>query len=86
MSGQMCWLGTFSSETKILHLRLDANQPWKPYTAFRDLAAPDYPVPGGSKGFATFHKLRRAGWELIATEQAKQTFGSTPLISPPKAA
>lgn len=71
MSGQMCWLSSFGADgEKILHLRLEPNQPWKPYTAHRQYSVPDYPIPGGSKGWATYHKLLKAGWTLVPTNQA----------------
>jgi hypothetical protein len=72
MSGQMCWLSGFgTSEEKILHLRTEPNQPWQPYTASHH-AVPDYPVPRGSKGWATYQELMKAGWDLIPTAQARQ--------------
>ncbi|MBD2022770.1 hypothetical protein H6F43_21540 [Leptolyngbya sp. FACHB-36] len=78
MSKQMCWLSASGpNETKILHLRLQPGQPWKPYTAFPQFAAPDYRIPGGSKGWATYQKLIKAGWALIPTAQAHQALVST---------
>ncbi len=66
MVNEMCWLAPLgSNRAKILHLRTTANAPWRPYTAFPQYAAPDYPVPGGSKGWATYQKLRQAGWTLL---------------------
>lgn len=82
MVRQMCWLAKFGGNgQKILHLRLEANQPWKPYTLFPGLAVPDYPVPGGSKGWATAQKLMQAGWTVIPSDQA-QTYA----VNPPAAA
>lgn len=70
MTGYMCWLSRFGNDgEKILHLRLGVHQPWQPYTAFPHLAVPDYRVPGGSKGWATYQKLFKAGWNLIPSEQ-----------------
>jgi hypothetical protein len=72
MSGQMCWLSSIGSDgDKILHLRPRPDQPWQPYTASQH-AVPDYPVPGGSKGWATYQKLMKAGWSLIPVAQAHQ--------------
>lgn len=72
MTGQMCWLGDrASSAPKILHLRRQPHHPWQPYTAFPRLAAPDHNVPGGSKGWATYQKLFKAGWTLISTAEAQ---------------
>ncbi|ACK68791.1 conserved hypothetical protein [Gloeothece citriformis PCC 7424] len=73
MSGQLCWLPKFQSNGDlILHIRLESYQSWKPYTAFPMLKVPDYPIPGGSKGWATYQKLLKSGWTLIPTEQAKK--------------
>ncbi len=78
MSGQMCWLAKFGGDgEKILHLRSAPNQPWKPYTACREYAVPDYPIPGGSKGWATYQKLMKAGWTLIPSAQANRILTPT---------
>jgi hypothetical protein len=75
MAGQLCWIPTFASKGKLkLHLRLDPFQPWKPYTAFPHLCVPDYPVPGGSKGWATSQRLLYAGWTIISTAQVRASF------------
>ncbi len=67
--GQMIWQSTYSSQgAKILHLRLQNNKPWKPYTAFPQHSVPDYQVPKGSKGWATYQKLLKNGWELIPSD------------------
>ncbi len=72
--GQMCWLAQYESDgTKILHLRLKPEQPWKPYTAFPGLAVKDYPMPGGSKGWATYQKLFKANWELVSSSETHTT-------------
>jgi hypothetical protein len=71
MTGQMCWLSSFGSEHKILHLRLQSHQPWRPYNS-SPLAVPDYDVPGGSKGMATYHFLYKAGWQLLSSQEAKK--------------
>ncbi len=76
MTGQMCWLAKFGSESKILHLRLQPHHPWKPYNLFPGCSVPDYNVPGGSKGLATFQSLHRAGWEMVATKDASTKIGS----------
>lgn len=68
MSGQMCLLSSLEADKeKILHLRLQPNQPSKPYTSCPEYAVPDYRVPGGSKGWATYQKLLKAGWTLVPT-------------------
>ncbi len=70
MAGQMCWLAGLGGDAKILHLREQAHQPWKPYTSFPKYRVPDLQIPGASKGWTTFQKLRDAGWTLIATDAA----------------
>lgn len=66
MLREMCWLSPLGTNAaKILHLRTNRNEPWKPYTAFAQHAVPDHVIPGGSKGWATFQKLLRDGWTLI---------------------
>ncbi len=66
MMRQMCWLSRFGqSEEKILHLRTASYEAWRPYTAFPQYAVSDYRIPGGSKGWATYQKLTKAGWVLI---------------------
>jgi hypothetical protein len=71
MTGQMCWLSAFGADgEKILHLRRSPHDPWLPYTKMVGVAVPDYPIPRGSKGWATYQKLFEAGWVLIPTAQA----------------
>lgn len=72
MAGQMCWLSQLGGGEKILHLRLNQNEPWKPYTACPQFAIPDYNVPKGSKGWATYQKLMKAKWDLIPSAQAER--------------
>ncbi len=75
MQRQMCWLSSFgTNEQKILHLRSASPEPWRPYTAFPQYAVPDHRIPRGSKGWATYQKLRQEGWVLIpsATETATE--------------
>jgi hypothetical protein len=75
MLKEMSWLPMQQeNENMALHLRTAINQPWKPYTAFPEYAAPDYPIAEGSKGFATYHKLRLQGWNLIPTSLAKKQY------------
>jgi len=74
MAGQMSWLSSFGTEgEKILHLRRSPNEPWQPYTRCPEYAVPDYKIDGGSKGWATYQKLHKAGWQLIPTAQAQRT-------------
>jgi len=73
MARQMCWLSSNGTNAeKVLHLRLEQNQPWQPYTTFPQYAVLDYKVPGGSKGWATYQKLMQAGWSLVPNVQAQQ--------------
>lgn len=75
MTREMCWLPALGSDgTKILHLRTSPSQPWRPYTACPEYAVPDYRIPKGSKGWATYQKLLAAKWTLIPSEQAMQEF------------
>lgn len=79
MTGYMCWLPKLGSNgDKILHLRLKPHEPWKPYTAFPHYSVPDYRIPGGSKGWATYQKLLKAGWTLVASAEA---YGSSLIAS-----
>jgi hypothetical protein len=76
MLKQMCWLPRLGGNgDKILHLRTEPYQPWRPYTAFPQYAAPDYLEPGGSEGWATFQKLRIQGWNLVGSEGQQSDFG-----------
>jgi hypothetical protein len=69
----MCWLSkSGESGEKILHLQTAPNEPWRPYTAFRQFAVPDYNIPGGSKGWATYQKLLKAGWTLVPSARANE--------------
>ena len=78
MDRQMCWLQESNNRQNIvLHLRESIHQPWRPYTSYTQYAVPDYRVPGGSKGWATYQHLRKAGWNLIATAQANNYAVST---------
>ncbi len=74
MFKQMCWLpiaGTTGE--KVLHLRTAPNQPWRPYTAFPEYSISDYAIPGGSKGWATYQKLRSEGWSLAQSAPNMQS-------------
>lgn len=74
MTGQLCWLPKFGGNGQLfLHLRKEPHQPWKPHTAYPGLCVPDYPIPGGSKGWATSQKLLQAGWTMVSTDQARRS-------------
>ncbi len=82
MAGQLCWLPKFGANGQLfLHLRLEPYQPWRLHTAYPGVCIPDYPVPGGSKGWATCQKLLKAGWTLVPTQQAQQSFGDDSLAA-----
>lgn len=70
MTGQMCWLEGLGGGSKILHLREQPHKPWVPYQAFPQYRVADLQVPGASKGWTTYQKLRQAGWTLVPTAQA----------------
>jgi hypothetical protein len=73
MLKQLCWLPMAGSNgEKVLHLRTQLGEGWRPYTACPEYKVPDYKVPGGSKGWATYQKLLRAGWTLVPTAQAQR--------------
>lgn len=73
MHKRMCWLSKSGSDgEKILHLQTLPNESWLPYTAFPQYAIPDYLIPGGSKGWATYQKLLKAGWTLVPSSRAQE--------------
>ncbi|WP_427156793.1 hypothetical protein ACQFX9_15385 [Aliinostoc sp. HNIBRCY26] len=77
MSQQMCWISKSSGDDdKILYLQEAPGKPWRPYTAFPKYSVPDYPIPRGSKGWATYQKLRKAGWTLVPSARANEFGGS----------
>ena len=77
MLRQMFWLPALGSNgQKILYLRTNPNQPWQPYTAFPLYKVPDYNIPQGSKGWATYQKLMKANWTLIASAEGLQELSS----------
>jgi hypothetical protein len=69
MSGEMCWLSTYNNSTKILHVRNNKEEQWKPYTAMAISNIPDYNIPQGSKGWAAYQRLRNMGWTLVPSPQ-----------------
>lgn len=73
MLKRMCWLSNSSGEgEKILHLQTAPHEPWRPYTSFPQYAVPDYPIPGGTKGWATYQKLLKSNWTLIPSSRAQE--------------
>jgi hypothetical protein len=82
MLRQMCWLSKSGDDNgeKILHLQTASHEPWRPYTAFPMLAVPDYKIPGGSKGWATYQKLLKAGWTLIPSARANEFISNSATV------
>lgn len=75
MLGEMSWLPAFGNDgDKILHLRTKPNQPWQSYTSYPEFAVPDYKIPNGTKGWATYQKLLQEKWTLIPTDRALQGY------------
>ncbi len=67
----MAWLPLGAGEdTRILHLKPAGESYYRPYTAYKHLAKPDYKVEGGSRGYATMQALLKQGWELESCEVA----------------
>ena len=82
MNRQMCWLkDSRNPQIMILHLREYPYQSWQPYNV-SNYAVPDYRIPGGSKGWATFQHLRRSGWTLISSAEASKSTVIADRISP----
>jgi hypothetical protein len=61
-AGQMLW--KLEASERVLHLRHDASEPWRPYQDFPQYALPD--PPGFSAGYATFISLLQKNWQAIA--------------------
>lgn len=68
--GKMAWLYGLSPKFRILHLNVGGSG-WRSYRHFPQYAAPDHKIKDGSKGWATYQKLRDAGWELVETAVAE---------------
>lgn len=77
MVRQMCWLSKSNGDDeKILYLQTASGQPWRPYIAFPQFSVPDHRVPRGSKGWATYQKLLKAGWTLVPSARGRE-FGES---------
>lgn len=76
MLKKMCWLSAAGTNGhKVLHLQTEPHKPWLPYTAFPQYAVPDHQIPGGSKGWSTYQKLRNEGWTLESSiTQSQNSF------------
>lgn len=60
-NGQMTWL--LEGEDRVLHLRHNDLEPWRPYEEFPQYVLPD--PADFSKGIATFLALLKQGWTAI---------------------
>lgn len=56
--GQMLW--KLEGEDRVLYLRHNDSEPWRPYEEFPQYFLPD--PEGLSKGIATFLALLKKGW------------------------
>lgn len=81
---EMCWLSVPGNQFKVLHLRENSSDRWKPYTAFHQYIKPDIPVRSfdntrniGSKGWATYQFLSQAGWKLVSSAEAVSGLGES---------
>lgn len=66
--GEMSWRDFSGELFKILHVRLNSFDVWRPYTYYPWLWVADYPDLGEikhSRGMTTFHYLRSKGWKLL---------------------
>lgn len=63
--GKMQWRSLNPEEEKVLYIQESDSSPWLRYTASKH-AIPDYDAKH-SKGWATFQKLHKLGWELICS-------------------
>lgn len=61
--GQMTWSPNGGASVGVLHLRLNAFEPWRPYTDFPHYHQPDFPAT--SKGYATFLALSKQKWQYV---------------------
>jgi hypothetical protein len=63
---EMCWLSSnLNDRTKILHVRNNKQDPWRPYHSVPGCNIRDYQIPGGSKGWAAMQYLMKNGWVLL---------------------
>ncbi len=63
-SGQMLWKREGSD--RILHLRHNPSEPWRPYEEFPQYVLPD--PQDFSKGIATFMALLKKDWETVKSD------------------
>ncbi len=75
MPGEMCWLPVLRPDgEKVLHLRSNPSDPWRPYKACPQYSVSDYNLPKVTRGLATYQKLMGEGWILIPSTQTAQDF------------
>lgn len=60
-NGQMLWKR--EGIDRVLHLRHNPSEPWRPYEEFSQYVLPD--PPEFSKGIATFLALLKKDWQVI---------------------
>jgi hypothetical protein len=61
--GQMLW--KLEGDNRVLYLRHDASEPWRPYEEFPQYVLPD--PPDFTKGITTFLALRKKDWTATKT-------------------
>ncbi|RMF22044.1 MAG: hypothetical protein D6756_11310 [Cyanobacteria bacterium J083] len=59
----MTWRPNGVETASCLHLRLNPNDPWQPYSEFPEYALPD--PSGFSPGYATCLDLLKKQWEIL---------------------
>lgn len=65
--GLMCW------HNGTLHLKAAGTLNWVPYNCSR-LAVANYPIHGGSRGYATMQKLLGAGWKIVNEQEITASY------------
>jgi hypothetical protein len=68
---KMSWSTNVSGQM-ILYIQESESSGWKPYYTYPRYE-PDYDIDKGSKGWATYQKLRKLGWELVSDFKQKRT-------------
>ncbi|MBL1178424.1 hypothetical protein ACN4EK_01720 [Pantanalinema rosaneae CENA516] len=59
--GEMLW--KLEGDDRVLHLRHNSSEPWRPYEEFPQYVLPD--PDGFSKGIATFLALLKKNWTAM---------------------
>lgn len=63
----MAWLMVPGNERRVLCLEIEGR--FVPYWK-TPMKVPDHNIPGGSKGWATYQKMLKAGWTVVSEETA----------------